>query len=79
MGLVFKVCEPEDLLAEARRHAEVLASRPLGSLLAVKKTMLEPIRPGIAEASERENALFAELLGQAANVDALASFVDKRG
>lgn len=79
MGLVFKICEPDELLAEARRHADVLASRPLGSLLAVKKTMLEPIRPAIAEASERENALFAELLGQAANVDALASFVDKRG
>lgn len=78
MGLVFKVCEPEDLLAEARRHADVLASRPLNSLLAVKKTMLEPVRPGIAAASERENALFAELLGQAANVDALASFVEKR-
>jgi enoyl-CoA hydratase/carnithine racemase len=78
MGLVFKVCEPAELLAEARRHADVLASRPLNSLLAVKKTMLEPVRPGIAAASERENALFAELLGQAANVDALASFVEKR-
>ena len=79
MGLVWKVCEPEDLLAEARRHAEVLAARPLNSLLAVKQTMMDAIRPGIAAASERENALFAELLGQAANVDALASFVDKRG
>ena len=79
MGLVWKVCAPEDLLAEARRHAEVLSSRPLNSLLAVKQTMMEPVRPGIAAASERENALFAELLGQAANVDALASFVDGRG
>lgn len=78
MGLVFKVCEPDQLLAEARRHADVLASRPLNSLMAVKKTMLEPVRPAIAAASERENALFAELLGQAANVDALASFVEKR-
>jgi len=79
MGLVWKVCEPDELLAEARRHAEVLSARPLNSLLAVKQTMMEPIRPGIAAASERENALFAELLGQAANVDALASFVDGRG
>ena len=37
------------------------------------------IRPAIAAASERENALFAELLGQAANVDALASFNAGRG
>lgn len=79
MGLVFKVCEPEALVAEARRHAEVLASRPLNSLIAVKQTMMEAIRPAIVAASERENALFAELLGQAANVDALASFNDGRG
>ncbi len=26
MGLVWKVCEPEELLAEARRHAEILAA-----------------------------------------------------
>ena len=79
MGLVFKVCDPEALLPEARRHAELLASRPLNSLMAVKQTMMESIRPAIVAASERENALFAELLGQAANVDALASFNDGRG
>ncbi|TQK27356.1 enoyl-CoA hydratase-related protein [Arthrobacter sp. SLBN-53] len=74
MGLVFKVCEPAELMSEARSHAELLASRPLNSLMAVKQTMMEAIRPAIAAASERENALFAELLGQTANVDALASF-----
>jgi enoyl-CoA hydratase/carnithine racemase len=74
MGLVWKVCEPDELLPEARRHAEILASRPLNSLMAVKQTMMAAIRPAIVAASERENALFAELLGQAANVDALASF-----
>lgn len=79
MGLVFKVCEPDALLSEARRHAEVLSSRPLNSLMAVKQTMMEAIRPAIVAAGERENALFAELLGQAANVDALASFNDGRG
>lgn len=79
MGLVFKVSEPDDLLPEARRHAEILASRPLNSLMAVKQTMMAAIRPAIVAASERENALFAELLGQAANIDALASFNDGRG
>lgn len=79
MGLVFKVCEPSELMSEARSHAELLASRPLNSLMAVKQTMMEAIRPAIAAASERENALFAELLGQAANVDALATFNAGRG
>ena len=79
MGLVWKVCEPDDLLPEAHRHAEILASRPIPSLMAVKQTIAEPSRPGIAAATERENAHFAELMGAAANADALAAFTDKRG
>ncbi len=31
MGLVWRVCEPDDLLPEARRHAELLAARPISS------------------------------------------------
>ena len=79
MGLVWKVCEPDDLLADARRHAEILAARPISSLIAVKQTIAEPSRPGIRAATERENAHFAELMGAAANADALAAFTDKRG
>jgi enoyl-CoA hydratase/carnithine racemase len=79
MGMVWKVCEPEELLAEARRHAEILASRPIPSLIAVKQSMVEPIVPDIAAATERENAHFAELLGGHANAAALADFTAKRG
>lgn len=79
MGLVWKVCEPPDLLAEARRHAEILAARPIPSLMAVKNTIVEPIRPEIAAASARENAYFAELLGAQANAGALADFTRRRG
>ncbi|MEO8816490.1 MAG: enoyl-CoA hydratase-related protein [Mycobacterium sp.] len=78
MGLVWKVCEPADLLAEAHRHAEILASRPISSLMAVKATMVEPIRAEVAAASARENALFAKLLGAQANADALAEFTGRR-
>jgi enoyl-CoA hydratase/carnithine racemase len=79
MGLAWRVCEPDDLLPEARRHAEILAARPIPSLMAVKQTIAEPSRPGIEAATERENAHFAELMGAAANADALADFTDKRG
>jgi enoyl-CoA hydratase/carnithine racemase len=79
MGMVWKVCEPEELLVEARRHAEILASRPIPSLIAVKRSMVEPIVPDIAAATERENAHFAELLGGHANAAALADFTAKRG
>jgi enoyl-CoA hydratase/carnithine racemase len=74
MGLVWKVCEPDELLPEARRHAEVLASRPLPSLEAVKRTMLAPMLPEIAAARDRENACFAEMMGAGANAEALADF-----
>jgi enoyl-CoA hydratase/carnithine racemase len=77
MGLVWKVCEPADLQSEARRHAEILSSRPLSSLMAVKRTMVDPIRPDIVAASARENAYFAELMGRPANADALADFTGR--
>ena len=79
MGLVFKVYPAADLMAEARRHAEILAARPIPSLMAVKHAMVEPTRPEIAAASARENAHFAELLGTAANAAALADFTGRRG
>lgn len=78
MGLVRQVCEPDDLLPEARRHAELLASRPSSSLIAVKRTVTAPLRAGIDAARERENAAFAELMGGPANSEALAAFAEGR-
>jgi enoyl-CoA hydratase/carnithine racemase len=77
MGLVWRVCEPEELLTETRRHADILAGRPISSLMAVKHTMLEPLRPEIAAATARENAHFAELMGAQANAAALADFSNR--
>lgn len=79
MGMVWKVCEPEELLTEARRHAEILSARSIPSLIAVKQSIAEPIQPDIAAATERENAHFARLLGGQANAAALADFTAKRG
>src|SRR6478735_2755793 len=42
MGLVWQVCEPDELMPTARRHAETLAARPISSLKAVKQTMTAP-------------------------------------
>ncbi|ULE32380.1 enoyl-CoA hydratase/isomerase family protein [Mycobacterium sp. IDR2000157661] len=78
MGLVFKVCEPDELLPEARRHAEILAARPISSLMAVKQTIVAPTREQIDEATARENGHFAVLMGAAANASALADFTGKR-
>jgi len=78
MGLVWKVCAPDDLLAVARRHAEILAAKPVSSLLAVKRTMTEPHRHAVREARDRENACFAELMGGPANSEALSAFAEGR-
>ena len=78
MGLVWRVCEPDDLLPEARRHAELLAARPISSLVAVKRTMTAPLRAGIDAARDRENAAFAELMGGPANLEALTAFAEGR-
>ena len=77
-GLVLALCEPDDLLPTARRHAEVLASRPVSSLVAVKRTMTAPHREAVAAARERENEAFAELMGGPANLEALAAFAEGR-
>jgi enoyl-CoA hydratase/carnithine racemase len=78
MGLVWKVCEPDDLMPTARRHAATLAARPISSLKAVKATMTAPLRAGIDAARERENACFAELMGGPANLEALTAFAEGR-
>ena len=62
MGLAWKLCEPDILLATAHEHAERLARWPIASLTAVKRTMVAPLRAGIAAAHETEMAAFAELM-----------------
>jgi enoyl-CoA hydratase/carnithine racemase len=78
MGLVWRVCEPEELMAEATRHATLLAQRPISSLVAVKRAMTAPMQTEIDAARERENAAFAELMGGPANLEALAAFAEGR-
>jgi enoyl-CoA hydratase/carnithine racemase len=78
MGLVKEVCAPDELLVAARRHADVLAAKPISSLVAVKRTMTEPHRDAIRAARDRENAAFAELMGGPANLEALAAFAEGR-
>ena len=65
-------------MAEAGRHAAVLASRSIPSLVAVKETIVDPTRDAIADAAKREYAQFEVLLGSAANADALSDFADRK-
>ncbi|MCW2668167.1 MAG: enoyl-CoA hydratase [Frankiales bacterium] len=78
MGIAWKLCEPTDLLPTARRYAEVLASKPISSLAAIKDTMWAPIREEVRAAQEREVEHFKRLLGGPANAEALAAFAEGR-
>lgn len=78
MGLVWKLASPDELLAEARRHAQVLAAKPISSLVACKRVMVAPLREEIAAARERENQCFIDLMGGPANTEALAAFGEGR-
>ena len=78
MGLVFKVCPPEELMSDTLSYAEVLASKPISSLIEIKRAIVAPLLPELAAARDRENAAFQRLLGRPANVEALTAFAEKR-
>jgi enoyl-CoA hydratase/carnithine racemase len=78
MGLAWKVCAPDELLPVARRHAEILASKPISSLAAIKDTLWAPIRAEVEAAQQREVEHFKRLLGGPANTEALAAFAEGR-
>lgn len=78
IGLVWRVCPPEQLLAETMRCAAILASKPINSLVESKRTIVEPMRAELDAARKRENDSFRVLLGGPANVEALTAFAQRR-
>lgn len=77
MGLVWKLCEPDDLLATAQRHAELLAEKPVPILKSVKRLLNAPQRDAIVAAVERENAAMAEMLSTGLSEGALDAFTSR--
>ncbi|MEI7618311.1 MAG: enoyl-CoA hydratase-related protein [Actinomycetota bacterium] len=78
MGLAWRECAPEELMAETMRHAQVLASKPINSLVETKRTIVEPMRAEFAAARQREDAAFGVLLGGPANIESLIAFAERR-
>jgi enoyl-CoA hydratase/carnithine racemase len=73
-GFAFARYPDGDLLAKANELAQMIALAPLGSLRAIKQTMVAPRMADVAAAREREDAAFGELLSSAATVGALDAF-----
>lgn len=78
MGLVFAVTDPDDLMATTLDHARVLASKPISSLVASKRVIVEAWQADIAAARNRENDAFKVLMGAPANMEAMRAFAEKR-
>ena len=78
MGLAWKACSPVELLADTLRHADVLASKPISSLVASKQLLVAPLIEQVRAARAREDAAFKTLLGAPANVEALRAFAERR-
>lgn len=78
MGLVWRVCEPDELFETTMRHARHLAKKPISSLVESKAAMIAPRRAEIEAARQRENAAFQKLMAGPANAEALRAFAEKR-
>ena len=78
MGITWKVCEPDALMEDTMKHARVLASKSISSLVESKKTIMASIKPQIDAARERENAAFAYLMGRPANLEAMVALAERR-
>lgn len=78
MGLVWKVCPPDELLDTTMAHAQKLAALPVSSLMESKVLITHGWHEGVVAARERENAAFSRLMGAPANVEAIAAFMEKR-
>jgi enoyl-CoA hydratase/carnithine racemase len=78
MGLAWRVCEPDQLLDETLRHARVLSSKSISSLVECKRAITDALQEPIAAARQRENAAFGRLLGQPANIEALVALAERR-
>lgn len=78
MGLVYRVTEPDELMAVATEHARVLASKPISSLVETKRTIMASLRPAVVGARANEDEAFKRLLGGPANIEAMMAFAEKR-
>ncbi|WP_199174367.1 hypothetical protein [Roseateles chitinivorans] len=73
-----KSASSNNKVVATNRKPELLASHPISSLIAVKRTLTAPHVEAVRAALAREDALLEELLGAPPNMAALAQFVGKR-
>ncbi|MFT5691865.1 MAG: enoyl-CoA hydratase/carnithine racemase [Oceanicoccus sp.] len=78
IGLAYKKFADVDLLDEAVKLAQEIARQPVVSLVATKQLLIDARLGNVRAARAREIPTFANLVGGAANVEAIAAFKEKR-
>jgi enoyl-CoA hydratase/carnithine racemase len=79
LGIATAVCPADRLLDVARAKAAEIAAGPPGALQASKRVMLAARADAVREARRREDRAFAERVGSPENLEAIESFLAKRG
>lgn len=77
-GLALAAVEPERLMDEATGLARRIAKMPVASLRATKRVVVQSRIDAVRAARAREDAAFTGMIGQPANMEAIAAFLEKR-
>ncbi len=78
LGLVQKVTEPNDLMAEAQKIASKIASKGKIAIQKAKATTVKGFNMNFSEASDLEINEFASLFGNGESLEGMKAFLEKR-
>ena len=77
-GLALRAVAPEALMDETMDLARRIATMPVASLSATKRIVVEGRIDAVRAARAREDRAFTGMIGQPANMEAIAAFLEKR-
>jgi len=78
LGIASRLCAPDALLPAVRAVAERIARQPPQAVRHTKRLLMATRADAIRGARTREDAAFAERVGTAENLEAIAAFFEKR-
>jgi enoyl-CoA hydratase len=78
LGLVSKVCAPEELMSSAVQFAETLASRAPLAVAKAKSAIEEGLSLDLKSALELEAKAFSEIFNTQDKTEGIAAFIEKR-
>jgi enoyl-CoA hydratase/carnithine racemase len=77
-GLALRAVEPDELMNVTMDLARRIAKMPVASLSATKRIVVEGRIDAVRAARAREDRAFTGMIGQPANMEAIAAFLEKR-